>query len=357
VYTWKAVLDQGGIDALRAMPTRGRPARLEEAQLQALRRMLLDKPTDHGFGAELWTLKRVGALIERQFGVKFSQTQIWRILGSLGFSVQKPARRAIERDEEAVQTCRRKTWLGPKKARREGRLIVFIDESGLNERPTRVRTWAKKGHTPVIQFHFNWTHISFIAGLTRTSCMFRLHEGSIKKEQHVEFLKALRAHLKQLLLIIWDGLKAHRSKLVRDYLDKRSGTGHRGSHGHGVAGATDLLYVDPERSELDPLRRIGPQGVGLAQQHCRFTLGQRCQQHLASGAAKERPQRAGLGDEAAFARRLHLTSTRAGGLWLECRAGFRVEDLNAQLGLDEGHSASICAGMTVFLWMRRPSGP
>jgi hypothetical protein len=55
--------------------------------------------------------------------------------------------------------------------------------------------------------------------------MLRLHEGCIKKEQHVEFLKALRAHLKCPLLIIWDGLKAHRSKLVRDYLDSTSRPG------------------------------------------------------------------------------------------------------------------------------------
>ena len=50
---------------------------------------------------------------------------------------------------------------------------------------------------------------SVIAGLSRTSRLFRLHQESIKREQHVEFLKALRAHLKQPLLIIWDGLKAH----------------------------------------------------------------------------------------------------------------------------------------------------
>lgn len=89
-----------------------------------------------------------------------------------------------------------------KKASRQGRLIVFIDESGLSERPTRVRTWAPKRRTPIIQFHFNWTHISVIAGLSRANFLFRLHEGSIKKEQHVEFLKALRAHLKRPLLII-----------------------------------------------------------------------------------------------------------------------------------------------------------
>ena len=114
-YTWKAILDEGGIDALRAMPAPGRPARLGEVQLQALGRVLVQSPTAHGFGTELWTLKRVGVLIERLYGVKFGQTQIWRILGGLGFSVQKPERRAIERDEDAVQTWKRKTWPALKK--------------------------------------------------------------------------------------------------------------------------------------------------------------------------------------------------------------------------------------------------
>ena len=115
VYTWKAVLDEGGIDALRNMPTRGRPARLDDEQLQALARVLLQSPTEHGFGTELWTLKRVGVLVERMFGAEFSLSQIWRILGGLGFSVQKPERRAIERDEDAVRTWKRKTWPALKK--------------------------------------------------------------------------------------------------------------------------------------------------------------------------------------------------------------------------------------------------
>ena len=115
VYTWKTVLDEGGIDALRDMPTRGRPARLDDEQLQALARVLLQSPTEHGFGTELWTLKRVGVVVQRMFGVEFSLSQIWRILGGLGFSVQKPERRALERDEDAVQTWKRKTWPALKK--------------------------------------------------------------------------------------------------------------------------------------------------------------------------------------------------------------------------------------------------
>ena len=115
VYTWKKLLDEGGIDALRGVPERGRPAQLDEQQLAALRAAVLQKPTEHGFGTELWTLKRVGAVIERMHGVRFSQTQVWRILGALGFSPQKPDKRAIERDEDAVRIWKKRTWPSLKK--------------------------------------------------------------------------------------------------------------------------------------------------------------------------------------------------------------------------------------------------
>ena len=115
VYTWKALLDEGGINALRAVPERGRPAQLDAGQLARVRSTLLQSPTEHGFGTELWTLKRVAAVIERMHGVRFGQTQVWRILGRLGFSSQKPEKRAIERDEDAVRTWKRRTWPALKK--------------------------------------------------------------------------------------------------------------------------------------------------------------------------------------------------------------------------------------------------
>ena len=115
VYTWKVLLDEGGIDALQAVPGRVRPAQLDEGQLAAVRAAVLQSPTDHGFATELWTLKRVGAVIERLHGVRFSQGHVWRILGSLGFSPQKPEKRAIERNEDAVRNWKRNTWPALKK--------------------------------------------------------------------------------------------------------------------------------------------------------------------------------------------------------------------------------------------------
>ena len=114
-YTWKARLDEGGIDALRSMAV-GRPGQLDDAQLEALRIALLQGPMAHGFGTELWTLKRVQHLVEQLYGVRFSQVHVWRVLGAMGFSSQKPERRAIERNELDVFEWKHKTLPALKKS-------------------------------------------------------------------------------------------------------------------------------------------------------------------------------------------------------------------------------------------------
>jgi transposase len=110
-----------------------------------------------------------------------------------------------------------------KNAAREGRTIVFIDEAGLSERPHRVRTWAPRGQTPVLQLAFNWKRLSVIAGVTVWTFYFRLYPGSIKSPQLVDFLRHLRRQLRRKVLIIWDGLKAHRSRLVQTYVEASNG--------------------------------------------------------------------------------------------------------------------------------------
>lgn len=94
VYRWREVLTVGGIEALRDMSEGGRPARLGVGELSQLYVALLEGATAHGFATPLWTLKRVRLLwIERQFGVRYSEVHVWRLLGQLGFSNQKPDRR------------------------------------------------------------------------------------------------------------------------------------------------------------------------------------------------------------------------------------------------------------------------
>lgn len=100
---------------------------------------------------------------------------------------------------------------------------MFIDESGLSERPHRVRTWAPVGQTPVLQMSFNWKQLSAIAGMSMWRFYFKLYPGAIRSEQIIHFLKHLNKQIKGKLLIIWDGLMAHRSRLVRQFIDSLNG--------------------------------------------------------------------------------------------------------------------------------------
>jgi transposase len=110
-----------------------------------------------------------------------------------------------------------------KNAAREGRTIIFLDESGLSERPHRCRTWAPRGKTPILQYHFRWQTLSAIAGVTWWNFYVQLHRGTIRSPQVVGFLRHLCRHVKGKLLIIWDRLQQHRSRIVKDFLVTQKG--------------------------------------------------------------------------------------------------------------------------------------
>jgi len=110
VYRWLDVLNGEGIDALREMSKGGRPAQLDAGQHEKLRAILLAGSQAAGFGTDLWTLKRVRQTIEKRFGVRYSAVHVWRLLGRLGFSSQKPEKRAAERDETGIARWKRRTW-------------------------------------------------------------------------------------------------------------------------------------------------------------------------------------------------------------------------------------------------------
>lgn len=75
----------------------------------------------------------------------------------------------------------------------------------------------------MLQYNFNWKTLSAIAGLTFWSFYFRLYPGTVKSAQVVEFLEAVIGQINGPLLIVWDRLAAHRSRLVRDYLASLQG--------------------------------------------------------------------------------------------------------------------------------------
>jgi putative transposase len=110
VGQWAKQLAQGGLRALRSQAASGRPARLTDAQKQALRRTLKGGALAAGFPTDRWTMGRVCQLIEREFGVRYHVKYINRLLSTLGWSLQQPLPRAAERDEDLIRAWLAQDW-------------------------------------------------------------------------------------------------------------------------------------------------------------------------------------------------------------------------------------------------------
>jgi transposase len=115
---WKA----GGMKALDRTGSPGRNCRLDRKDLKAIEKALLKGARANGFNTDLWTLRRIGQVITRVTGVTYHQGHVWRILVKMGWSLQRPAKRAKEKDEAAVQKWGKTTWpaLKKKPARSKG---------------------------------------------------------------------------------------------------------------------------------------------------------------------------------------------------------------------------------------------
>lgn len=118
VRRWKAAARNGGTAAVSAKPASGRPRRLTSRKLTRLRGILIKGAQAAGLPTDLWTCPRVAWLIRRQFGVQYHPAHVSRLLHGLGFSPQKPTRRAIERDEPRIQAWIEQDWPRVKKTPR-----------------------------------------------------------------------------------------------------------------------------------------------------------------------------------------------------------------------------------------------
>jgi transposase len=122
VKRWKKVFQQGGLAALAPKRHPGPKPKLSMSQRRRVREILLRGPLAAGFSTDLWTCRRVAEVVQREFGVAYHPDHLGRILHDLGFSPQKPQRRARERDEAAIERWRRCDWPRIKKGGDDGKL-------------------------------------------------------------------------------------------------------------------------------------------------------------------------------------------------------------------------------------------
>jgi transposase len=110
VSRWHAEWKSGGTTALRSAGRAGRLPQLDQAALRKVERRLAKGPLANGYPTDMWTLQRVAEVIEDETGVSYHPGHVWRLLRQMGWSRQRPARRAIERDDEAIANWVKKDW-------------------------------------------------------------------------------------------------------------------------------------------------------------------------------------------------------------------------------------------------------
>lgn len=242
IYRWILAFHYGGEAALKAKPIPGAPPKLDSRQLQKLARIIRTKnPLQLNFEFALWTLAMIRELIRREFAVSLSEVSVGRLMRRLGFSAQRPLYRAWQQDPALVERWRTEDY--PKigaRAKREGALIFFADESGIRSDHHAGTTWAPVGKTPVVKAtgaRYGLNMLSAVNALGHFR--FMTVEGRVNASVFRDFLKRLITGMDRKIFLIVDGHPVHKAKLVQRFVEDN-------------AAAIELFFLPPYAPELNP---------------------------------------------------------------------------------------------------------
>jgi len=246
VFDWLAKFAEGGQTALLAKPISGRPPKISAEEMRWIARTVKDHtPQQYKFEFGLWTLSLIGELIRREFGKSLSLASVSRVMKLLGFTAQKPLYRAWQQD--AVLVRRWETELYPAikaAAKAAGATIYFADEAGIRSDYHTGTTWAPRGETPVVEVtgrRFSFNMLSAVS--PRGEFRFMVHEGNVTAPVFKVFLQRLMIGATKPVFVIVDGHPTHKSKLVRDFVDKQEGQ-------------LRLFYLPPYSPHLNPDEQV-----------------------------------------------------------------------------------------------------
>jgi transposase len=198
---------------------------LGAAQEKQIQLMITDTMPDQlklSYG--LWTRKAVKELVLRELGIELAINTMGDYLRKWGFSPQKPKKRAYEQCSKKVQK-----WLDEEyptikqKAKKEGAVIHWGDETGARNVNQHGRSYAPKGKTPVKKNMAKRFSVNMISTVTNQGMVeFMIYSGTMNSERLITFLEQLIKGKGQKTYLILDNLRVHHSKLVKEWLENRT---------------------------------------------------------------------------------------------------------------------------------------
>ena len=177
-------------------------------------------PRQYGLDFGLWTRSMVANLIEQKFGVRIGLTAVGELLAKLGLTPQKPLERAYQRDPEAIERWQRETYPAiARAAKAVGGEVYFWDESGFRADTVHGKTWGKKGETPVIARPGQRQAISAASAVnSKGAFWYSTYQGGLNAQLFVTLLKQMMRNRNKPVYLVVDGLPAHKTKLVKEYV-------------------------------------------------------------------------------------------------------------------------------------------
>ena len=211
-----------GLEERRRGRRSGEQQALKPSQQGVIVQLIKEKnPNQLQLPGFLWTRDAVMELIDQRFGIRLAVRTVGDYLRAWGFTPQVPARRALERDPEAV-----KQWLEVRypeireKAKDCGGIVLWQDETGFRSQCSHGRSWSPKGVTPIKETTGKRFGVNMISAIGNDgSLRFQLFEGKFNQFVFIEFLDLLiKHHPDRKVFLIVDGHSSHRSKLVNQWV-------------------------------------------------------------------------------------------------------------------------------------------
>lgn len=196
---------------------------LTEEQTQELIEIMLKKtPDEIGMEYTLWNSKVILKLIQTKYSVTYSERGIRQLMTSLGFSSQKPIKRAYQQDPDKIKKWLEEIYPAIKvRAMQEGARIYWADEMGIQSTDNRGRTYGLIGKTPAIKKTGSRFKANMLAAISPQGFMnWMVFEENCDAKKFIEFLGRMRRQVKQKIFLIVDNFRVHHSKKVQKYVNK-----------------------------------------------------------------------------------------------------------------------------------------
>lgn len=242
VFNWRKEYLEKGPSALLVKKASGRPARLSDAQMAKLRKLVVGRdPRQLQFDFAMWTRQMVRDLIKREFGTDYTLQAVGNILHRMGLSPQKPLVRAYEQNPELVRQWKEEEYPRIQKAAKDaGGSIFFCDEASIRSDYHSGTTWAPVGHTPIVRGTGNRESLNMISAISARGQMhFSFLNGNLNSALFIDYLKKLMNDIPGPIFLIVDGYPSHRSAETMKFVKS-------------TEGRLNLFLLPPYSPELNP---------------------------------------------------------------------------------------------------------